>query len=183
MALKHAVLAALTSEPASGYELSKRFDVSVANFWPASAQQIYRELDRLEGEGLVTARDVRQQKRPDKRVFSVTAPGRRELAGFIRSPTRATVIRDDMLVKVASINQKNSADVAAAVRERTEASRKKLNMYEGLKSTLLNEESEAAFLAAGPDRPGFGPYLALKRGIAFERGNVRWGREILDLLG
>ncbi len=82
MALKHAVLAALSTEPGSGYELSKRFDASVANFWPASAQQIYRELDRLEGEGLVRARTVHQQKRPDKRVFRITPAGTDEAAAL-----------------------------------------------------------------------------------------------------
>jgi len=58
MALKHAVLAALLEGEASGYELSKRFDVSVANFWPATPQQIYRELDRLESDGMLDARLV-----------------------------------------------------------------------------------------------------------------------------
>jgi len=44
--------------------LQKRFDVSVANFWSATPQQLYRELDRLEAEGLVDAHVVRQQRRP-----------------------------------------------------------------------------------------------------------------------
>jgi len=47
MALRHAVLAALLEGEASGYQLAKRFDVSVANFWSATPQQLYRELDRL----------------------------------------------------------------------------------------------------------------------------------------
>ena len=68
MALRDAVMVALAGGESTGYELSKRFDHSVANFWPASRQQIYRELDRLEADGLATARRVRQQKRPDKRV-------------------------------------------------------------------------------------------------------------------
>ena len=45
MALRHAVLAALLEGEASGYQLAKRFDVSVANFWSATPQQLYRELD------------------------------------------------------------------------------------------------------------------------------------------
>ena len=53
MALKHAIIASLEEQEASGYELSKRFDVSVANFWPATPQQIYGELDRLEADGLL----------------------------------------------------------------------------------------------------------------------------------
>lgn len=183
MALKHAVLAALTSKEGSGYELSKRFDVSVANFWPASAQQIYRELDRLENEGMVKARVVRQQKRPDKRVFSVTAGGQRELSEFIRGRTRPTVIRDDLLVKVACLNEANADDVAVAVGERLEVARQKLAMYESLRAILLGEGTEEEFLAGGPAGENFGQYLALKRGIAFEKGNIRWSREVLAVVG
>jgi len=182
MALKHAVLAALTSEEGSGYELSKRFDASVANFWPASQQQVYRELDRLESEGLVKARTVRQTKRPDKRVFRITPAGREELGEFVRGRTRPTVVRDDLLVKVASLNESNAADIAGAVRERLEASREKLKMYESLRETVLAGTTEKEFLGAGPGSENLGPYLALKRGIAFERENVRWMREVLGVL-
>ena len=183
MALKHAVLAALSAEPGSGYELSKRFDASVANFWPASAQQIYRELDRLESDGMVRARTVRQKKRPDKRVFRITPAGTKELSGFIRSATRPTVIRDDLLVKIASLNSGNAVDVVAAVRARQQASREKLAMYEHLRDALLDGGPERDFLAAGPDRPDFGVYLALKRGISFEKENLNWSREVLSILG
>ena len=48
MALRDAVLAALLDSEASGYDLAKGFDASVANFWMATPQQLYRELDRLD---------------------------------------------------------------------------------------------------------------------------------------
>lgn len=70
MSLKYAVLAALLEGEASGYELSKVFDVSLANFWPATPQQLYRELERLAGDGLIEARTVPQERRPTKRLFS-----------------------------------------------------------------------------------------------------------------
>lgn len=181
MALKHAVLASLSGEESSGYGLSKRFDASVANFWPASAQQIYRELDRLESAGLVTARTVHQEKRPDKRVFRITSEGRTELDEFIRGESRPTVVRDDLLVKVASLNEANAPDVAAAVGRAAEASEAKLETYERLRGVLLAGRSEEEFLASGPGSPGLGPYLALKRGISFEQENIRWTREVLAL--
>ena len=65
LALKHAIIASLEEQEASGYELSKRFDVSVANFWPATPQQIYGELDRLEAGGLLSAKLVEQTSRPN----------------------------------------------------------------------------------------------------------------------
>ncbi len=48
MSLPHAILGFLREQPLTGYALkTQRFDVSVANFWPADQAQIYRTLDRL----------------------------------------------------------------------------------------------------------------------------------------
>jgi DNA-binding PadR family transcriptional regulator len=183
MALKHAVLVALAGGESTGYELSKRFDHSVANFWPASPQQIYRELDKLEAAGLATARRVRQQKRPDKRVFNLTDAGRGAIDEFVRSQTSPPVVRDDLLVKVAGLDEANREDLVAAVRERLSGHEEKLAAYRRLRDLSLGGRSEREFLDAGPSQPGFGPYLTLKRGIAFEEDSIRWTREVLELLG
>ena len=42
MALQDAILTALAHDESSGYDLAKAFDVSVANYWTASPQQLYR---------------------------------------------------------------------------------------------------------------------------------------------
>lgn len=183
MALREAVMVALSKSESTGYELSKRFDNSVANFWPASRQQIYRELDRLEEDGLATARLVRQERRPDKRIFRLTAGGHEAVDEFIRAETAPTVIRDDLLVKVAGLDESNRADVADAVRRRLEWHEEKLGSYRELRSAALGGMSEQEYLAGGADRPGFGPYLTLLRGIEFEEGTVRWAREVLELIG
>src|SRR6187200_665725 len=104
MALRHAVLATLLAGEASGYQLAKSFDVSVANFWSATPQQLYRELERLEEDGLLQGRLVEQQRRPNKRVFTLTAAGREELHSFIAQPARPTAIRDDLLVKLQAVD-------------------------------------------------------------------------------
>jgi DNA-binding PadR family transcriptional regulator len=72
MALSHAILSALTDRPCSGYDLAKQFDGSVGFFWHASHQQIYRELTKLEQQGLVTAEAIAQAGKPDKKVYRVT---------------------------------------------------------------------------------------------------------------
>lgn len=72
MALRNALMAALLEGEASGYDLAKVFDASVVNFWMATPQQLYRELDRMAAAGLVRARVVHQERRPDKRLFSLT---------------------------------------------------------------------------------------------------------------
>ena len=55
MSLRHAILAALLDGGASGYQLAKNFDVSVASYWFATPQQLYAELGRLEACLLYTS--------------------------------------------------------------------------------------------------------------------------------
>src|ERR1700730_5153075 len=132
MALRHAVLTALLEGEASGYQLSKRFDVSIADFWSATPQQVYRELERLEEEGLLRARLIEQRRRPNKRVFTITAAGRRELHEFTAQPTRPAALRDDLLVKVQAVDVGDSDAVSEAVATRLEHAHRKLALYERL---------------------------------------------------
>ena len=94
MALRHAMLAALLDGEASGYELAKRFDASVANFWHALPQQLYSELRRLEEQRLVSGRAVRQRGRPDKRVFTITPAGVEALRDFAAERVGIALIRE-----------------------------------------------------------------------------------------
>ena len=41
MALEHAILVSLSERPASGLDLTRRFDRSIGFFWSATHQQIY----------------------------------------------------------------------------------------------------------------------------------------------
>src|SRR3954452_122471 len=179
MALRHAVLAALLGGEASGYQLSKRFDVSVANFWSATPQQLYRELERLDADGLVSARLVEQQRRPNKRVFTLTAAGREELAEFTAQPARPTALRDDFAVKLQAVDVGDSQAVRDALSLRLEQPRAKLRLYERLRDDLLDGRSEDEFLQ---EAERIGPYLTLMGGRLFEQTNVRWCETVLDIL-
>src|SRR6266511_801243 len=68
----HAVLGLLSRHPTSGYELGSTAERTIAHFWPITRAHIYAELARLETAGLVTATEVSQRRRPDKRVYSIT---------------------------------------------------------------------------------------------------------------
>ncbi|MEU5632351.1 PadR family transcriptional regulator [Streptomyces rishiriensis] len=180
MSLKYAVLAALLEGEASGYELSKVFDVSLANFWPATPQQLYRELERLAQDGLIEARMVQQERRPNKRMFTLTAAGREDLSSFAATPPRRpTAIRDELLVKIQAMDAGDPEVTRALIEERMSWARGKLERYERLRDRLLDGRSEDEYLV-GADR--IGPYLTLMGGIAFEEGNLRWCERALVLL-
>lgn len=179
MALRDAMMAALLGGEASGYDLAKVFDASVANFWLATPQQLYRELERMESEGLVSARVVEQERRPNKRLFSLTEAGRRALYEFTTEPARPGVIRDDLLVKVVAVDTGDVVAVRGAIEERIRWARAKITLYEKQRARLLDGAFEDEFLA-GAERVG--PYLALMRGLSFEHENVRWGEHALAVL-
>ncbi|ETB32305.1 PadR family transcriptional regulator, partial [Mycobacterium avium subsp. hominissuis 10-5606] len=133
MSLRDAVLAALLEGESSGYDLAKDFDASVANFWPATPQQLYRELDRLAGQGLIRARVVHQQRRPNKRMFSLTAAGRAAIRRFTATAPRPSVIRDELLIKVQAADAGDMRAVRDAIRERRDWATAKLARYQRLR--------------------------------------------------
>ncbi|AVZ71561.1 PadR family transcriptional regulator [Streptomyces lunaelactis] len=179
MSLKYAVLAALLEGESSGYDLAKRFDVSVANFWSATPQQLYRELERLAGDGLIAARVVQQERRPNKRMFTLTDTGRQDLRDFTAEPPRPTTIRDEFLVKIQAMDEGDPDATRNLLEERLEWARGKLARYERLRDHLLGGLSEEEYLR---DAERIGPYLTLMRGRAFEEENLRWGEQVLEIL-
>lgn len=173
MALRNAVMAALLEGEASGYDLAKAFDATVANFWMSTPQQLYRELDRMEAEGLVTARVVEQERRPNKRLFSLTEAGRKAVHAYTVEPLgKPAVIRDELLVKVQCLDAGDMEAVRTAIAERMEWATAKLARYERLRQRLLEGRSEEAYFA---EAERIGPYLTLLRGMSFERENLQWG--------
>ncbi|MGX5207656.1 PadR family transcriptional regulator [Streptomyces violaceus] len=180
MSLKYAVLAALLEGEASGYELSKVFDVSLANFWASTPQQLYRELERLAQDGLIEARVVRQERRPDKRMFTLTEAGREDLCTFAAAPPRRpTAIRDELLIKIQAMDGADPEATRALVEEREAWARGKLARYRRVREHLLAGRGEEEYLREA-DRVG--PYLTLMGGIGFEEENLRWCERVLTVL-
>lgn len=180
MALRNAVMAALLEGEASGYDLAKGFDASVANFWMATPQQLYRELERMQSEGLVAARVVEQERRPNKRLFSLTEAGLAAVRAYVAEPpARPTAIRDELLVKVQCADVGDLDAVRAAISERQEWAAAKIARYERTRERLLDGRTEDEYFARAER---IGPYLTLLRGMSFERENLRWGELALRRL-
>ncbi|MFD4718850.1 PadR family transcriptional regulator [Streptomyces sp. NPDC058423] len=171
MALRHAVLAALLDGESSGYQLAKTFDLGVANFWHALPQQLYLELTKLEKAGLVEGRQVIQESRPPKRLFTITEEGLEELARFAGTSVKPSFIRDDLLVKVQAVDSVPSAPVIEQLDERAAMAAAKTDIFERFLRRLRGDLDEDTFLATA-DRVG--PYLTCLRGLRFEQETADW---------
>jgi len=80
-------LGILTRGDATGYEIKKLFeDDGYQHFVEASFGSIYPALGRLTEEGLVSVREEAQEKRPDRKVYSITQAGRTAFLGSLMKP-------------------------------------------------------------------------------------------------
>ena len=85
MALQYAILGTLdlTGE-ASGYDLSTSLMNSAGNVWYADRPQIYRMLNRLEDDGLVSSREDPESGR-GRKLYVITEAGQEVLQQWLES--------------------------------------------------------------------------------------------------
>jgi PadR family transcriptional regulator, regulatory protein AphA len=100
MSLRFALLGLLAVEPASGYDLKRAIDRSTYFIWNATGPQIYNTLHKLREEGCITSKSLPQRGKPDKEIHTITAPGRERLEEFMSEPIRASVTRDEVLLRI-----------------------------------------------------------------------------------
>src|SRR3954470_1924136 len=77
----------LARKERSGYDLLKAIETGVGFFWTPAKSQLYALLPKLVERGLLRARRVEQEKRPDKTLYRITAPGRRALRDGLMQPS------------------------------------------------------------------------------------------------
>src|SRR5262245_21755765 len=101
-ATAHAALVLLAFGPASGYELKQRADNTLRFFFASPAMsQMYAELDRLTGAGLVADHRERRGGERETRVFSLTADGRAELGRWLAAdPLPSTVFKSHLALRL-----------------------------------------------------------------------------------
>ncbi|MFE1882513.1 PadR family transcriptional regulator [Streptomyces diastatochromogenes] len=97
MSLRHALLGLLSERPASGYDLLKRFETSLANVWPATQSQIYTELTKLAGSGLIT---VAAEGPRGRKEYALADAGMAELRHWLTETKPQRNTRSDLLLRV-----------------------------------------------------------------------------------
>jgi len=172
MALEHAILVSLSERPASGLDLTRRFDASIGFFWSATHQQIYRVLARMEADGWVTSDLVPQQGRPAKKVYDVAGPGRDELARWIAAPTPIESGRSDLAVKLRGASYGDRASVLAEVADQRAEHAARLAHYDQLAQRDFPDVDAL-------DERQRDVYLVLRGGILLEQFWVDWLTEYL----
>jgi DNA-binding PadR family transcriptional regulator len=174
MSLAHALLTALLERPCSGSELAARFDRSIGFFWPATHQQIYRELAQLEASGWVASTAVADAP-GRKREYQVLPSGLDELKNWVATPREPKAIRDELLVKVRAAAVLGDADLLQSVKLRLERHRARLAIYETIEARDFAIES--------PSREDRLRRLILNAGMEVEMLWIRLCTEAIEIIG
>jgi DNA-binding PadR family transcriptional regulator len=100
MSLRFALLGLLAVQPASGYDLKRAINRSTYFIWNATGPQIYNTLHDLRKDGYITSESLPQTGKPDKHIHTITKRGRAALTEFMSNPIRASVTRDEVLLRI-----------------------------------------------------------------------------------
>jgi len=102
VSLRHAALGLLSRGSASGYDLLKVFEASMANVWPATQSQLYAELNKLADAGWIEVVDVGPRGRKE---YAITDSGRAELRRWLTSPQDDPMFRSAQLLRVFLLDE------------------------------------------------------------------------------
>ena len=101
MDIKTLCLGALSLGDWTGYEIKKMFeDGPFSYFYEASFGSIYPALNRLTADRMVECTQFSQDKRPDKKVYSLTPAGRNAFAREVTKSPGRDRLRSEFLVAV-----------------------------------------------------------------------------------
>ena len=171
MSLKHIMLG-LLREPHSGYDMKKRFDKSLRNFWRAELSQIYPLLQKMEKEGLISSKAGESDIGPTRRVYKRSAQGRNELQSWLQDgPTVGTE-------KIAYLAQvfflANLKDDEKAIEFMQELRQHMIEWLDSLQSAADEWQSNDSRYPDGLPDEAFYPQLTLDLGLTKVRANVEW---------
>ena len=163
-----AVLGMLTRGERSGYDLLKRIERSVGFFWTPAKSQLYALLPKLVERGLLKARRVEQDKRPDKTLYRITPAGRRALREGLEQASPA-IDRNPFELRVFFGEHMRPGAVRRMVEARRDQQQAHLERLEQIEPDV-DPENELY------------PYLTLLAGKENAKAAIRWAEQALELL-
>ena len=172
--LKYAILGLLNQQERTGYDLTKKFESTLNEFWSAKQSQIYPELKRLTEDGCVEYRIEISGTALEKKIYSITAKGREDFMAWLheRRPLPATPKSEDRLQIFFSS--------ALDARERISLLKDQLGNHRQRLAHLRKNQEKFDSIPAR-DEDAFGDYLVLLGAIMREENTCRWLEQCIAL--
>lgn len=145
--VSYVVLGMVAEGATTSYDMKQKASRSVGYFWNFPHSQLYAEPGHLVELGLLD--EEREAEGRRRRVYTLTAAGRKALDDWLREPTsEQPQIRDAGLLKLFFGEELSADEVAELARAQEEAHRARLAVYEAKAGTVINPK-HAAVVRAG----------------------------------
>jgi DNA-binding PadR family transcriptional regulator len=96
VSLRHGLLGLLAEGPASGYDLTRRFEEAIGPVWPAQHPKIYAELSRLADAGMI---EVDSHGPRGRKAYRITDAGLAEVRRWLTEEEVDHTLRTESLLR------------------------------------------------------------------------------------
>ena len=168
MNIRSLCLAILSMGDASGYHINKLFQGPFSHIYEASYGSIYPALGQLTKDGLLTCTALAQEKKPDKKIYSLTQTGRAALMDELALMPGPDRVRSDFLVTMLFAHLLAPGHVSEAIDKRLETYGELLQQLES--GELEGEELPKSNVACADFVHGYGVAM-LKASLAYIEEN------------
>lgn len=171
MSLRIAALGLLAEGPASGYDLLKYFEKSMANVWPATQSQLYSELNKLAAAGLIEVGAVGPRGRKE---YEITDAGRAELQRWVTSPQDDPPFRSAALLRVFLLGLIPADEARAHLEHIATHADAEISRLTELRDSLTDGRPVDA------SEQGFFGFAALDYGLRLNAMQAEWARSVIE---
>jgi DNA-binding PadR family transcriptional regulator len=98
--LREAILGLLAIRPMTGYDLSRSYRRALQQIWYAPLGQVYPTLRKMNRDGLLRISVKVQRHRPNRKVYSLTADGRKLLVLWLAQPVALPRMHHEFIHKL-----------------------------------------------------------------------------------
>ena len=171
-ATSYAVLGLVSFGETSGYDLKRFADQSIGYFfWSPATSQVYSELRRLTSLGYVREREVAQERRPDKRLYHITADGEQALRRWLERPeVPPDNVKSLFLLKLFFGRLTPVETLIGQLEQLRSQAQQTLTEFKEIERRIADREDK------------FFPHLTLKSRIAYVHATQEWAEDALQEL-
>ena len=158
--LGNVLLGLLAQGERTGYELTRDFDLSLANVWAASHSQIYPELAKLEGAGLIRKTDAGPR---GSQRYAITPAGEATVRTWLAETSPTDNPRTEWMVRVFFLGMLTPEAAGAYFTDQRRRHEAKLERYRTFAAECPLDDPDTRWHR-----------IALEAGMRFEAAMADW---------
>lgn len=172
---KYTVLGMLALENMTGYEINKTIQASTNYFWSESEGQIYPALAQCVTEELASYKEKKSEKSNRlKKVYSITAKGRKELNAWLKKESQPALARNELLLKLFFGGNIDVGDNIHHIIHRQREIENELASYQKLRTEIMDAHATSIHSKYW--------LITLDYGLKSLKAELAWCKETLTIL-